>query len=58
MYTHQENAKVAKLVKNRHDVESLKIAVNEAKFNILSKKPIFSKVKSADAKLYSLIEQP
>ena len=41
VYTHQENTKVANLVKNRHDVESLKIAVNQAKFIFLSKKPIF-----------------
>ena len=41
VYTHQENTKVAKLVKNRHDVESLKIAVNQAKFIFYRKSRFF-----------------
>ena len=41
MYTHQEYTKVAKLIKNRHNVESSKIAVNQAKFIFYRKSRFF-----------------
>ena len=41
VYTHQEYTKVAKLVKNRHNVESSKIAVNQAKFIFYRKSRFF-----------------
>ena len=41
VYTHQEYTKVAKLVKNRHNVEISKIAVNQAKFIFYRKSRFF-----------------